>query len=165
MFIPFDQLPSHSRIWIYQSDRKLTTEEATEVSTIFQSFCHQWEAHGQRLQTSFKIELNQFLILSVDEGVANASGCSIDGSVRILKNFQTKGIDFLNPANIGFFIEGQVQLYPHTELKNLFATGKISAETITFNNLVATKQEFENNWKTPVQKSWLSKYLQKSISR
>jgi hypothetical protein len=160
MYIPFVQLPPHSRIWIYQCDRKLSIEEAQEVSTIMQSFCEQWEAHGQPLQTSFKIELNQFLIVAVDEGFNNASGCSIDGSVRILKNLQAeRGINFLDPSKIGFLINGEVQLHSRLELKELFALGKLSASSISFNNLVSSKVDLDDNWKITVEKSWVAKYL------
>ena len=160
MHIPFTELPPHSRIWIYQCDRKLSTEEVNEVSSIMQSFCKQWEAHGEPLQTSFKIELNQFLIVAVDEGFNNASGCSIDGSVRILKNLQAeRGINFLDPSKIAFLINGEVQLHSRLELKKLFASGKLGASSITFHNLVLSKSDFENKWKIPVEKSWLAKYL------
>ena len=159
MFVPFNQLPPHARIWVYQCDRKLTTEETTEVSTVFQSFCQQWEAHGQPLKTSFQLALNQFLIISVDEGFNNASGCSIDGSVRILKDFQSKGINFLDSSKIAFLVNDQVALYSRLELKSVFASGVLSASTTTFNNLVSSKAEFENNWEIAVEKSWMAKYL------
>ncbi len=159
MFIEFNQLPPHARIWVYQSDRQLATEEATLVSEVFHSFCQQWEAHGQPLKTSFQLLLNQFLIVSVDEGFNNASGCSIDGSVRILKNFQAKNINFLDPSKIAFLVNDQVVLYSRLELKSVFASGVLSASTTTFNNLVSSKAEFENNWEVVVEKSWMAKYL------
>lgn len=159
MIIPFNELPLHARIWVYQCNRQLTTEETTEVSAVFKSFCEQWEAHGQPLKTSFQIVLNQFLVVSVDEGFNNASGCSIDGSVRILKNFQAKGINFLDPSKIAFLVNDQVALYSRLELKSVFASGVLSASTTTFNNLVSSKAEFENNWEIAVEKSWMVKYL------
>ena len=166
MYTIFNQLSPHSRIWIYQCDRKLSTEEVQEVSAIMQSFCEQWEAHGQPLQTSFKIELNQFLIVAVDEGFNNASGCSIDGSVRILKNLQAEqGINFLDPSKIAFLVNGEVQLHSRLELKELFASGKLAASTITFHNLVSSKSDFENQWKIPVEKSWMAKYIHTAPSQ
>jgi hypothetical protein len=160
MYTLFENLPSHARVWVYQADRKMSVNEEAHVSSSMKSFCEQWEAHGQPLQTSFKIEHNQFLIVAVDEGFNNASGCSIDGSVRMLKGFQTElSLNFLDPSKIAFLIEGEIRLFPRTELKTLFASGKLNNSTLTFNNLVATKADFENQWKIAVEKSWMAKYL------
>jgi len=38
-----------------------------------------------QLKPPLKLEFNRFVILSVDESSAGASGCSIDGSVRVLR--------------------------------------------------------------------------------
>lgn len=162
MYVPFESLPDHARIWVYQASRKLSVAEVEEIRGTQKAFCEQWEAHGQALLSSFKIEHNQFLILSVDEGVHNASGCSIDGSVRILKGYQTElGINFLDPSRIAFMLNDEINLFSRAELKGLFDSGRVNATTITFNNLVAIKSDFENHWKIPVEKSWLSKYLAK----
>lgn len=163
MYILFESLPGHARIWVYLATQKLSDSEVEKVRTAQLAFCEQWEAHGQPLKTSFKIEYNQFLVVSVDEGFNNASGCSIDGSVRILKDFFTElGINFLDPSQIAFLMNDEIHLYSRTELKSLFERGKINATTLTFNNLVVTKSDFEINWKIPVDKSWLVKYLPKT---
>ncbi len=159
MFFQFDSLPPYARIWIYQADRTLADAEKEGICSDFQTFCDGWEAHGQPLKTSFQLLLNQFLILAVDEGVHHASGCSIDGSVRVLKNLQTQGVNFLDPSKIAFFIDGEIKLYSRLELKPLFASGYLTARSITFNNLAATKAELEVQWKIPVEKSWMAKYL------
>lgn len=163
MYIPFESLPSHARIWVYQATQKMSDAETEKVRSTQLAFCEQWEAHGQPLKTSFKIEYNQFLVVSVDEGFNNASGCSIDGSVRILKGFLADlGINFLDPSQIAFLMNDEIHLFSRTELKSLFESGKIKTTTLTFNNLVVTKSDFEINWKIPVVKSWLVKYLSKT---
>jgi hypothetical protein len=160
MYSSFEKLPAHSRIWIYQADRKLTASEVNTVSIVMKDFCEQWAAHGQPLMTSFKIEHDQFLVVGVDEGFNNASGCSIDGSVRVLKGFQAElNINFLDSSRIAFLLGDEIQLFSRTELKDLFAQGRVDGSTITFNNLVATKADFERQWKILVEKSWLIKYL------
>ncbi|NOS57013.1 MAG: hypothetical protein HOP37_12260, partial [Cyclobacteriaceae bacterium] len=93
----------------------------------------------------------------------SASGCSIDGSVRILKSYQAElGISFLDPSQVAFMINGEVKLFPRLEVKRLFESGQLNAATPTFNNLVATKMDFEKQWKIPVEKSWMVKYLPKT---
>jgi hypothetical protein len=159
MYNTFENLPPHSRIWVYQADRKLTEYEVKQVSADFQAFCEGWEAHGQPLQTSFQLLLNQFLVLAVDEGIHHASGCSIDGSVRVLKNLQNHGINFLDASRIAFQINDEIKLFSRLELKPLFTSSYLSSQTITFNNLVTTKGDWEIKWRIPVEKSWMAKYL------
>lgn len=163
MYVPFELLPDHARVWVYQASRRLTDAEVEKVRSNQQAFCKQWEAHGQALHSSFKIEYNQFLIVGVDEGVHSASGCSIDGSVRILKGYHSElGVDFLDSSQVAFLLNSEVKLFPRLELKSLFESGQLNGATRTFNNLVATKAEFEKHWEIPVEKSWLVKYLPKS---
>src|SRR6266566_5107558 len=112
MYIPFEQLPSHSQVWIYQADRSFSLEEEKTISESLNDFCLGWTAHGNPLQTSFKIEYNQFVILSVDESSAGASGCSIDGSVRTLKELGNQlHVDFFDRTKVAFLIDGNIQTY------------------------------------------------------
>jgi len=162
MFIPFEKLPPHSRIWIYQADRPFSNDEEKIISNSLTNFCSQWGAHGNPLQTSFKIEYHQFVILVVDESSADASGCSIDGSVRVLKELGNQlTLDFFDRSKVAFLENEKVHTYSLIQLKSLFQSGDLTSASQTFNNLVANKAELESNWKTSVQKSWLTKYLPK----
>ena len=162
MYIPFNKLAPESRMWIYQANRVLTNEEAELVSTKLKAFCDQWLAHGHPLKTSFKIEYNLFLILAVDENVSGASGCSIDGSVRMLKEFQTQlGIDFLDRSNIAFLVDNTLVLHKLADLKRLFNEGILTGKSASFNNALTLKHELETKWIEKASESWLSKYLPK----
>src|SRR5258708_19307246 len=86
MYVPFEQLPDHARLWIYQADRKFSVAEEEAIDGEMRVFCEQWVAHGNPLRTSFRVARSQFLILGVDEGAAGASGCSIAGSASLLKS-------------------------------------------------------------------------------
>jgi hypothetical protein len=162
MFVLFEKLPATARIWIYQSNRPLSAEEEKTISSSLQSFCSQWEAHGYPLYTSFKIEYHRFVILSVDESSAGASGCSIDGSVRVLKALGDQlNVNFFDRSNIAFIEDEKIQTYPLIKLKALFESARLTPHSQTFNNLVASKAEWETSWKISAQKSWLTKYLPK----
>jgi hypothetical protein len=164
MFVSFEELPSHTRLWIYQADRCFTQEEESLISHSLNSFCEQWAAHGHALKTSFKIEHSQFIILAADESFSLPSGCSIDSSVHIIKSLAEKtGIDFFDRSLIAFWIGGKTKLFSLTKLKEEFAAGTLTAETSTFNNLVATKSEWQNGWLTPAKNTWLARYLPKTV--
>jgi|SRR5579859_5746378 len=162
MYVPFEQMPSSSRVWIYQADRAFSPEEEEIISLALTRFCSTWAAHGNPLQTSFVIAYRQFVILSVDESSAGASGCSIDGSVGVLKELGARlNIDFFNRSRIAFLVDGEIRTHALSQLSSLFASSHLTASVQTFNNLVTTKSAWEKTWKTTAKKSWLVKYLPK----
>lgn len=163
MYVPFETLPDHSRIWIYQSNRKLTPQEKQLATTALEAFCESWVAHQQHLKTSFSIEHDQFIILATDEDYHLPSGCSIDSSVRALKDLQARiGIDLFDRTRVAFLAGNDVVTHPMTVLKSLFESRGLTGETITFDNLVPSRGDLARRWKTPVEKTWLTKYLPNS---
>jgi hypothetical protein len=163
MYVPFEHLPDHSRLWIYLADRKFSESEEKVISGEAHAFCEQWVAHGNPLNTSFKIDRRQFLILAVDEGANGASGCSIDESVRMLKSLQERtGIDFLNRSKVPFLLDGSVKLIPVRELRQAFASGILGPGTSTFHLLAATKGVWERDWVLSTEKTWMAQYLPKT---
>ncbi len=163
MYIPFDSLPGYSRIWIYPANRVITPVEKNYLSSGLKKLCEQWSAHNTPLHTSFLIALDYFIILGVDEQKNGASGCSIDSSVHFLKSLQQEaGIDFFDRSQVSFLQDSTISQFPRTELKTLFENRTLSADTITFNNSVTTKSDWESHWQEPVRTSWLARYLPKT---
>jgi hypothetical protein len=163
MYLPFDSMPGHSRVWIYQASRALNASDKEYLLDGLRNLCDQWAAHGNPLKTSFVIQFDRFVVLAVDEQTAGASGCSIDASVRYLKSLQEKlGLDFFDRSQVAFQQDDKIELYPLKELRALFENHTLSGETIAFNNLVSTKAEWENEWRAPVRQSWLSRHLPKT---
>jgi hypothetical protein len=162
MYLKFESLPDHSRVWVYQSTRAFADSEKTQLTEGLTALCDQWSAHGAPLHTSFTIAFDQFVIMAVDELQHGASGCSIDGSVRYLKSLQSAlGLDFFDRSGIAFLEKGKVKVHPMTDLKSLFGEQALSAGTITFNNLVNTKAEWSSQWQVTVKNSWMARFLPK----
>jgi hypothetical protein len=160
MFVPFESLVPTARVWIYQANREFTGAEEEVISDTMRSFCDQWQAHGNTLQTSFRIDYHHFLVVAVDEGFNDASGCSIDGSVLGLKSLQNQlSLDFFDRTKISFLIEGKVALLPAKDLKASFSSGILSPSSLTFNTLVTTVGGWESHPMSPARETWLAKYL------
>lgn len=163
MYVPFDELPDHSRIWIYQANRPFTADELKFAKAQLRSFCDSWVAHAHPLKTSFSIEYNQFVIFATDEDYLLPSGCSIDSSVRALKDLQQRlGLDLFDRTRIAFLNGDAVVTHPLARLKALFESGELNKDTVTFNNLIPSRGDLSRAWKTPVEKTWLTKYLPNS---
>lgn len=153
----FDAL---SRVWVYQCSRILTLPEALQVEEILNNFTANWKSHGTEVKGYANLFFGQFVIFMADETAAGVSGCSTDSSVKIVKQIELAfGVDMFNRQNLAFIVKDKIQLLPLAQLNYAFENNFINAHTLYFNNLVATKEQFENKWMIPVKDSWLAKRI------
>lgn len=154
--IPKDFAPD-SRVWIYQSSRLFSLGEALEIEALLQEFCAAWQAHGALVKGYGNLFFGRFLILMADESRTAVSGCSTDSSVRFVKGLGQKyGVDFFNRQQLAFVVNDKIELLPLSQLTYAFENGFLTGETLYFNNLAATRQQWENAWLIPVKDSWLA---------
>ncbi len=161
MYIDFDQMPSDSRVWIYQANRKLTDLEKVFISQRLKTFCEQWSTHGSLMPTSFDIRFDQVLILTVDESRLGASGCSIDSSVKTLREIEQKlEINLLDQGKVSYFSrDNQLEVSPALGIKSKVTSGILTEDAVILNPLVKQKSDLENNWLISAKESWLNKYF------
>ncbi len=157
--LKLENLPGNSRLWVYQADRKLSNEEEERVALEVSRFVSQWAAHGNALAAAFEIKYHQFLVIAVNENVAAATGCSIDSSVRFIAELGAAiDIDFLNRQQVAFLEEGEVLLRSLSEVrKGIGLEGR--HDILTFNNSVASLDQFRTSWQVPVRESWMARFL------
>lgn len=162
MFVPFDLLEDSARVWIYQSVRKFTETEKNAISQTLSSFTQQWAAHGSPLKTSFTILYEQFIVLAADENFNEASGCSIDSSVHVMKAMDEQySLGLFDRTQVAFLKSGTVMMLKLSELPGRLAENTWQQDTLTFNNLVTTKGELGTRWIVPAGETWLKRYLTK----
>lgn len=160
MFVEYNNLPENSRVWVYQSDREFTQEEISFISENAQQFIEQWTKHGSDLKGSFLIKYNQFLVLAVDEGFNDVSGCSIDASVRFVQELEKAlRVDMMDKMNISFKDGDHINVVRMNDFKRYAKEHKITQDTVVFNNMVNTKEEFENQWEVSANQSWHKRFL------
>lgn len=152
--------PGDSRVWVYQSSRLFSLQEALEIEEMLQRFASQWLSHGSPVKGAAHLFFGQFVILMADESATGVSGCSTDSSVRLIREIEQRfGVNMFDRTTLAFVIKDKVQLLPLSQLSYALENGFISGDTLYFNNLVQTKEELEGNWIIPVKESWLSKKL------
>jgi predicted HTH domain antitoxin len=160
MFVPFEELPDTARIWVYQTDRPLSTEEQARIENQARDFVTQWTAHGQNLKGSAQVRDNFFLVLGVDEKAATPSGCSIDASVRFIRELEQEyKLNFFDRKRITFELGGELRQVPLSSLKELVSTQQVTSNTHFFDPLVQTKSELEQHWPREAGASWLSRFF------
>lgn len=160
MYVPFESLPPESRIWIYQSNRKFTDEEFSAIETDLQAFVESWNAHGTSLEASYQLKYNRFIILAVNSEVQSATGCSIDSSVQFIQTLEKKyEVDLLDKMNVTFKLGEHIAHKPLIEFKKMAKDKAVSGNTIVFNNLVNTIEEWNDSWEVPAAESWHSRFF------
>ena len=160
MYTEYKELPKNSRVWVYQSDREFTAEEIEYITAKALVFIENWTRHGDDLKGSFTIKYNQFLVLAVDENFNNVSGCSIDASVRFIQELENElKLDLMDKMNVSFKDGGNINIVKLQEFQNFAKAQKITAETVVFNNMVNTKEDFEAKWEVPANQSWHARFL------
>ena len=161
MYVPFDSLEDSARVWIYQAGRKFTKTEKETISETLSAFTHQWVAHGNPLRTSFKIFHDQFIVLAADENFEQASGCSIDGAVRTIQQIDKQyGLNLFDRTKVAF-LKGEISVVNQVDLAKSLEKGLWESNTLTFNNVLATKGELLTHWVVPASQTWLRRYLTK----
>jgi len=160
MLINFKDLPAEARIWIYQANRPFTEEELKEVEPEIESFLTAWTAHGSSLKAGYTMPYNRFIIFGLDQEIAAASGCSIDASVHFIQSLEKKyDMDLLDKMNVSYK-QGEFIAYKQlTDFRKMVKNKSVSENTIVFNNLVNTKEEFQQEWEIPMKDSWHNRFL------
>jgi len=149
---------NNSRVWIYQSNRLFTLDEAIQIEELLEDFTKTWLSHGAKVKGYANLFFGQFIILMADESATGVSGCSTDSSVRLIKNIeQDYNVNLFDRQTLAFVLKERIQLLPMDQLDNAIADEFINADTLYFNNTVQTKNELLNRWIIAVKESWLAK--------
>lgn len=149
-----------SKVWVYQANRLLTISEAFEAEEMVSAFVEDWKSHGDAIKAQGLIIFGYFVILIADETQTTVGGCSTDSSVNFIKSLGEKfGVDFLDRKQLAFVLNDTIQILPLEQVEYAIEHNFLFPETLYFNNLVATKEDLENNWIIPIQKSWLKQKI------
>ncbi len=150
-----------SRVWVYQSHRPFTPQEALQIEPQLESFVMDWKSHGTPVKGWANLFYDQFIVLMADETASGVSGCSTDSSVRLIKQIEKDcQVQLFDRLSLAFFIDGKVQLVLMAQLPQALEKGLINENVLYFNNTIQTKAELETAWLIPIKNSWLGeRYL------
>jgi len=150
----------NARVWIFQSSRLFTIQEAFEIDSILKDLCANWKSHGQAVKGYANLFFGQFIIIMADETAATVGGCSTDSFFRIIKQIEALcNVNLFDRQMLAFLIKDKIQLLPLAQFNYAISNNQIDPKTMYFNNTVGTKRELINRWLIPVNESWLSARL------
>lgn len=149
----FPELPGNSRVWIYSADRELSGTEKVYVKEKLKEFVDGWGAHGKELMAAADILFDRFIVLAVDEQKVRASGCSIDSSVRFIKELGGElSVDFFNRLKLYIVQDHQIKRIHISELS-------LHEKDLLFDPMIADLNDFRANWLIEVKESMLFKQM------
>ena len=141
----FDGFSDESRVWLYTANRAITPTEAHFVQENLEHFASSWKAHSTPLKAKACLLDEYTIAFVVDQTTANASGCSVDSSVRFVKELGKElNIDFFNRLNV--VVEdanGNKTLHAYRKLKEL-------TQSTYYNPLVDTLKALKTNWRAEI---------------
>ena len=160
MLVDFNTLPETSRVWIYQANRSFTENEIEEIKSKLDVFIENWTAHGSDLQSGYEVKYKRFIVIAINQNLNVATGCSIDASVHFIQQLEKEyNIDLMDKMNVSYKQGEYVAYKTLIDFKKMAKQRAVSKNTIVFNNLVANKAEYLENWEVPASESWHSRFL------
>jgi len=160
MWVNFNELPLQSRIWVFQSNRIMAPSEQSSIDDAVKQFVQKWSTHGVHMLASHVLFHNCFVIIAADEQKQKASGCSIDSFTALFKAFGTQyNLSFFDRFSIAHKLGDGVVISDLDDFKQLIGDGRITPDTLVFNNLIEQRQDLFKKWEVPLKESWQKRYL------
>ncbi len=159
--VPFDSLPDDARVWVFGSTKPLSEKESAILLSRVDEFLAGWKAHGDPLTAARMFSSSRFLTIGVDQNTANASGCSIDGLFRSLKELETEiGASLVDRSMVYYSDAAGTHAVHRDEFSSLAAAGEVNTETSVFDPTVTTLGEWRARFKSKAGNSWHAGLLQ-----
>ena len=143
----FPNLPDNSRVWIYTANREFNPAEVESVTSTIDEFVCSWKAHQKNLTAAGTLLLNRCVVFAVNEHDEQITGCSIDGSVQLIKKMEQQyRVDFFNRLNMLISSNGNTKMVSYHDLEN-------HKEDWIYNPNIATLKEIRERWLVPIKET------------
>ena len=165
--VSFENIPDHARVWVFASDRSLSAADARILLDDVDAFLEQWKAHGAPLRSARDWRDDRFLAIAVDPTAEQASGCSIDGMFRGLRELEQRLNTTLVTGGRIFYRDaaGVAQLAPRKELSSLASIGTLTGDTPVFDTSVTSARDWRTRFEVPARETWLNATITQASQR
>jgi len=158
--VDFQKMSPQARMWIYQSSEPIVATKVESIRNRLQEFTEQWAAHQQPLAAWGEVLHSRFIVLGVDGRYNQPSGCSIDESVAFIRALEQEfALELFDRMTFSYQKDGQVYTVPREQFQHLYQSGEISDQTMVFDNLVSSKEDFDDHWLKPLAQSWHHRFV------
>ena len=162
--VPLDSLPDDARVWVFGASSSLDDRAEQLLGHDVDAFLGQWHAHGAPLTVARTFSEGRFLTIAVDQRTAGASGCSIDGLYRALRDAEPAvGVSLVGGGRVFYRdASGAVQSATHDEFEELTGSGIINADSIVFDTTVQTLGDWRARFEARAGDTWHAKLIRQA---
>ncbi len=115
----FPSFSAEAKVWVYQLDKPISEDVLAELNEIINQFVDKWSSHGAKLKAEGMF-IDEYRLVLCTEGNVEASGCSIDSSVRFIKELGQKyNLNFFNRMQVLIDDNGKKELVHFSLLKEM----------------------------------------------
>ena len=160
MFVDFKEIPEDAKVWVYPSSRKFYPNEIEAIEEKVKTFIENWKSDDDTFKASYQFLYNRFIVLTADDVATELSNSDIDASVSLILGLQeTYEVALLDRMNVCFKQGEHVQYKDLKDFKKLLKNKALTGKTIIFDNLITTKQDFDNFWEIAIEESWYNRFI------
>ncbi len=152
----FQDVPDVARIWVIATDRVLTQEQQSAISSHLSHFFERWDSHGRQVVAQSTIERDRFVIVSAFVPGDQVSGCGIDASDHKLEEISsTVGFSRAPVLDVFFEADEGVRNVSRPEFARLAQCRDISKATIVYDTSLCSAGEWKRGmFARPVSELW-----------
>jgi hypothetical protein len=151
-----------NRAWVFVIGKPLSDAELEQLELAGNTFVQHWTAHDHQLHGKFAIYKKRIIVVTVNESLQGASGCSIDKLTRFIRLSEARfDTELLNRTNIAYKSGDNVEVIRQADVPELIGKGTLSENSLIYNTSAGNEDEL-SRWEIPLKESWLSRYLQKA---
>lgn len=160
MFVDYSLITSDAKVWIYPSSRKFYATEIKDIEDKIASFIKSWKQEDPDFKASYQFLYDRFIIFFADDTQSALTNADIDASVSFIIQLQeTYKVELLDKMNVCFKQGKFVQYKELKDFKKLLKNKAVTAKSIIFDNLITTKEDFDDYWEIAIEDSWYKRYL------
>ena len=156
MYVPFEKISDNSKCWVYILDNSIENF-SNNINSMLIEICENWKSHNLNVRSSYIIYKNRYIILFAEDSI---SGCSIDGSNRILRNKLNEcNINIMPNSKIGIFNESKIKFEDKPSIIEKIKKGEVKPDYKMINTTIQNKDEYNKSWILEINKSWLANFI------
>lgn len=151
----FTEIANEAKAWVYTSKQDFTESQLLDIEKYSAVYLSQWDSHGKLVKGTIKILHNRFIAIFADTE-DTMCGRAQDSSLNFIKELeQILEVKLMDRMLVAINHEGSIITLPFMELRNKIASGEIAKSTTFYNGLIASKEQFLNDWERPIEGSWI----------
>lgn len=147
------------RVLIYPASRAMTAKEVKQITEALYDFLPGWNAHGNALTSSFKIDYGQFIVITVNEEKVQASGCSMDALNGKMREIDAEyDLGLFDRMKASYMENNEVKTMSLTAFRSAVKNGDIPADVQVFDFSKDRFVSYLSDFLLPLNRSWAGIY-------